>query len=270
MICWSDWHREPAVVYALIGMGWAYALLTGPCRQRLAPGRPYPAGHALRFYSALGIAYLALGSPLDQIARVFLFSAHVVQDLLLLYPVAALLLQGLPPWLVDKALAGAILRRPLGWLLSPLVCGAVFVLTIGAWHMPRLFEASLQSLAVQSLRAGTMVGAGALFWWPLLGPSGIFPPAGHGIRALYLSCVQVAFTALFSYVFMADHAIFPTFQYAPRLVPGLGPLEDQRLAAVLLGLVSSLILLTALGIGFFRWARHSERAPAHRQEASRR
>jgi len=268
MICWSDWHREPGIVLALIAAGWLYSLVTGPWRGRIAPGLPaYPREHAIRFYAGLALAYLALGSPFDQLSRVFLFSAHMVRDLLLLYPVAALLLLGMPPWLVDRALDRPFLRRPLGVLLSPIVCGAVFILVVAVWHMPRPLEGALQWPPVAALQAASMVLVGLLFWWPLVSPSRVFPAAGHGIRALYLACVQVALTALFSYVFMADHAIYPTFQYAPRLVAALDPLEDQRLAGVLLVLVSSLTLLGALGIGFFRWARHSEKPTAYRKDA---
>jgi putative membrane protein len=269
MICWSDWHREPWIVLALLAAAWLYALLTGPWRESIAPGAPYPAAHSLRFYAALAVAYLALGSPLDQLARVFLFSAHMVRDLLLIYPVAALLLLGIPFWLLDPVLGRSFLRRPLGIVLSPTVCGAVFILVVAAWHMPRPFEGALQSPPLAALQDGSMVLAALLFWWPLLGPSRVFPPSGHAVRALYLTCVQVAFTALFSYVFMADHAIYPTYQYAPRLVAALDPLEDQRLAGVLLGVVSSLVLLGALGFGFFRWARHSGGPTAYRKDASR-
>jgi putative membrane protein len=248
----------------LMALGWLYALLTGPWRAVVAPGARYPARHAILFYSGLFAAYLALGSPLDHAAMVFLLSAHVVQDLFLLYPVPALLLLGIPPWLADRAVYRAVVRRPLGWVLSPLVCGALFVLVIGVWHMPRPFESALQSPVVQAARVGSMVGVGLFFWWPLLSPSRLLPHAAPGIQAVYLFCVQVAFTALFSYVFMADSALYPTYQFAPRLFAGLSPIEDQRLAAVLLGLVSSLVFIGALGAGFFRWARHSEKATRQR------
>jgi putative membrane protein len=264
MIHWSDWHREPAIIPAWIALGWLYALLTGPWRSRIAPGTPFSPGRAACFYSALAVAYLALGSPLDHAGTVFLFSAHVTQELLLLYPVAALLLLGLPGWLVDGALDRRFLRRPAGLILNPLSCGAAFILGTAAWHLPRLFESALQSAPMQAAHMGTTVAAGLLFWWPLISPSRAFPPAGPAVKALYLTCAQVAFTALFSYVFMADQAIYPTYRYAPRLIAGLSPIEDQRLAGVLLGLVSSLVFLGALGAGFFQWARHSGKATAYR------
>jgi len=264
MISWTDWHREPLLVYGLILLGWLYAVATGPLRPAIAPGEPFPRAKAASFYSGLALAYLAVGSPLDQIGGVFLFSAGMVQHLLILYPVPVLLLRGLPAWAVDFLLDRPLLRVPFRLLLSPLPGGVLFVLVFGAWHLPRLYELALQEEGLRAIECLLFLGVGLLFWWPLVSTSRAFPPVGPAVQALYLSMVQVTLTAVFFYVFMADHALYPTFQYAPRLIDGLSPLEDQRLAGVLLGLVSSLVLLGALGSVFFRWARHSENPPGHR------
>lgn len=264
MICWSDWHHEPLLVYGLVLLGWLYGMAAGPFRTILAPGAPFSRRKAFRFYAGLGICFLAVSSPLDQIGGVFLFSAGMVQRILILYPAAALLLLGLPSWMVDAVLERPAPRRILRRLLNPLAGSALFVLVLGAWHLPRLYESALQDGRVLALEDIMFLGAALVFWWPLLSPSRALPPAGPGIQALYLSFVQVALTAIFSYVFMADHAIYPTYQYAPRLIEGLTPLEDQRLAGVILGLVSSLVLLGTLGSVFFRWARHSENPAAQR------
>jgi putative membrane protein len=264
MICWSDWHREPLLAYGLVLLGWLYAMVAGPLRGLLAPGAPFCRREAARFYAGLGILFLAVCSPLDQIGGVFLFTAGMVQQLLILYPAAALLLLGLPGWMADAVLDRPVPRSMLRRLLNPFAGSGLFILVFGAWHLPRLYESALQDGRILALEDAMLLGVALVFWWPLLSPSRALPPAGPGVQALYLSFVQVALTALFSYVFMADHALYPTYQYAPRLVGELTPLEDQRLAGVILGLVSSLVLLGALGSAFFRWARHSENPAAQR------
>ncbi len=119
MIDWRHWHNEPYLVGGLIFLGWLYALLCGPFRERLAPGEPFPRRHAIRFYSALLIFYLAVGSPLDQIGERFLLSAHMVQHQLLTYPAAVLFLWGLPDWLVAPVLGRPTLRRSSGSFSIP-------------------------------------------------------------------------------------------------------------------------------------------------------
>jgi putative membrane protein len=264
MISWSDWHREPPLVYGLILAGWTYGIVAGPLRQVLARGEPFDAPKAARFYAGLALAYLAVGSPLDQVGSVYLFSAAMVQHMLILYPIPALLLLGLPGWMVDVLLGHGILLRILRLVLNPLTGGLAFILVFGLWHLPRLFEQALQDAGLRAVEQTSLLCVALAFWWPMLSPSRALPAVAPGIQAIYLSLLQVALTALFSYVFMADHAIYPTFQYAPRLVGGLTPLEDQRLAAVILGVASSLVLLGALGSAFFRWARLSEGVPDHR------
>ena len=95
MLDWTHWHNEPYLVGGLIALGWLYALAIGPFRHRLsAGGTPFPRAHAIRFYSALFIFYLAVGSPLDQAGERFLLSAHMVQHQLIIYPAAILFLTG--------------------------------------------------------------------------------------------------------------------------------------------------------------------------------
>ncbi|HTT55812.1 MAG TPA: cytochrome c oxidase assembly protein, partial [Opitutaceae bacterium] len=84
MIDWRHWHNEPFLIGGLIFLGWLYAILTGPLRARLAPGLPYPVWPAIKFYAALVIFYLTVGSPFDQLGERFLLSAHMVQHQLLM------------------------------------------------------------------------------------------------------------------------------------------------------------------------------------------
>src|SRR4051812_27556485 len=111
MIDWTHWHNEPFLVGGLILLGWAYAALVGPLRSRWA-GAPadFPTAHAVKFYSALLVFYLAVGSPLDQAGERFLLSAHMLQHQLIIYPAAVLFLLGLPPWLVQPVTSRPQLR----------------------------------------------------------------------------------------------------------------------------------------------------------------
>ena len=111
MIDWRHWHNEPYLVGGLIFLGWLYTILAGPGRARLAPaGTTFPRGRAACFAGSLILFYLAVGSPLDQIGERFLFSAHMFQHQLLVYPCAILFLVGLPEWMVEPVLARPALR----------------------------------------------------------------------------------------------------------------------------------------------------------------
>jgi putative membrane protein len=258
MVDWSQWHDDPALLDGLVVLGWAYALLVGPMRERLAPGEPWPRAAAIRFYCGLGLVYLAAGSPAARIGALYLFSVHVGLQLLVLFPAAALILRGLPRWCVDAALRPRAVRPIATRLLQPWICGAGFTLIVSVWYVPRLFEWALGAPGGRALELAMALLSGLLFWWPLASPSQVCPPSGFGSRMIYLFAIEVALTAVFAYVLMAEHPIYPTYSLAPRLVPGLDAQNDQVLGGVLMAGVSSLVLAGVLGVNFFRWAKASD------------
>jgi putative membrane protein len=253
MIDWGSWRNEPVLVGGLVLLGWLYALAAGPLRPRLAPGEPFDRPRALTFFAGLAVSYLALGSPLDWVGRYLLLTAHTVQHMLLLFPAPALLLYGVPPWLADRTLGR--LPRPLGRaLLRPLLCGGCFILVVSGWYLPRLFERGLRSDDVHQIQSAMFLAVGLLFWLPLLSPSRVFPPLKYGGRLVYLFAIEVGLTGVFTYILMAEHSMYSTYEHAPRLIGALSAAEDQLLAGVLLSAVSSVVLVGALWINFYRWS----------------
>jgi putative membrane protein len=263
MIDWTHWHNEPILVGGIVLLGWLWAVLAGPLRARLAPvGTVFPRRQAWYFYSSLILFYLAVGSPLDQVGERFLFSAHMAQHLIIMYPAPLLLLLGLPDWMVDALLARRGLRRPLRWLFAPVVCGGLSSLIIGIWHAPFLYEWALQNKLVHVLEHLMFFVASAHFWWPIHSPSRTFPPISYAGQMLYLVAVELAMTPLFAYVTFSPNILYPTYAYAPRLVTDFTPAGDQLLAGVMMKTASMIVSLIVFGVSFYRWSRASERAAA--------
>jgi putative membrane protein len=258
MIDWRHWHNEPYLVGGLILLGWLYALATGPFRPRLAPGVGYPRGAAGCFYAALTIFYLAVGSPLDQIGERFLLSAHMVQHQLLIYPAAVLFLLGLPEWLVRPVTAAPALRPWLRLLTHPLATGAIFVVTLSVWHVPALYDWALRDKLVHVAEHLMFFGAALFYWWPLLSPSRELPPIGEGAQMLYLVLVAIGLTPAFAFITFAPDVLYPTYEYAPRVLADFSAASDQILAGALMKLVGMAVALTAFGFSFFRWYQRSE------------
>lgn len=254
MIDWRHWHNEPYLIGGLVFLGWLWAVLAGPWRARLAPpGTSYPRAQAVRFYLGLFIFYLAVGSPLDQIGERFLFSAHMLQHQLLVYPAAILFLLGIPHWMIDHALEGPTRRRFLRALVHPLSCTLIYSLVIGVWHAPSLYDWALRDKLVHVLEHLMFFGAGVLYWWPLLSPSRILPRANPGVQMLYLLGVVIAMTPVFAYLTFSQDILYPTYEFAPRIIPDFSAADDQLLAGVMMKLVGMIVALVAFTITFFRW-----------------
>lgn len=274
MIEWRHWHNEPILVGGLVLLGWIWAILAGPLRARLAPGVPFPRGRAVRFYAALVIFYLAVGSPLDQIGERFLFSAHMLQHYILIYVVPVLFLPGVPGWMIDPLLDRPALRRVLRVFLHPGACLVIFTLVLSLWHMPYLYEWALENKVVHVIEHLMFFAVALFYWWPMLSPSRRFPPISHAGQMLYFFFGVITMTPLFAYITFSHDILYPTYEYAPRLFATFSAADDQLLAGTSMQLLGVIVSMTAFGIAFYHWyeagrvrdaaeqARHSKPAAA--------
>ncbi len=261
MIDWTHWHNEPHLIGGLIVLGWLYALLTGPLRSRIAPGASFPRRQAVCFYSALVIFYLAVGSPLDQIGERFLLSAHMVQHQLLTYPAAILFLLGLPDWMLAPITRRPALKPMLRVLTHPLICAPTYILVISLWHAPVAYDAALQDKLIHVLEHVMFFAASLFFWWPLLSPSRDLPPISHPSQLIYLTAVTIGMTPLFFFLAFSENVLYPTYEYAPRIIAGFSPAQDQLLGAVIMKLGGLAVTLIAMVIAFYRWYQETEKRP---------
>lgn len=259
MIDWRHWHNEPYLVGGLVIVGWLWAICAGPLRARLAPGAAFPRAHAWRFYASLTIFYLAVGSPLDQIGERFLFSAHMLQHQLLMYPAAILFLLGLPGWMIDPALYAIGWPRVLRFLTHPVICGLVFTLVISLWHMPYFYDWALRDKVVHVIEHLMFFGASVLYWWPMLSPSKTLPPISYAAQMLYFLAIIIGMTPVFAYITFSSDILYPTYEFAPRLIADFSPADDQLLAGAGMKIVGMFVALGAVGMSFYRWYESGKR-----------
>ena len=251
------WHTEPLLLITLLAVGWLFALGTGPLRRRIAPHSAFPVRQVILFYSGLIIIYLAVGSPLDQIGEQFLFSAHMVQHMLLIYVSPVLFLLGTPTWLIDWLLKPEWLRKSMCILTYPVTGGLLFIFIFTLWHVPALYEAALQDKRIHVLEHWTIFLPGILMLWPYLTTSEHIPRSSYGIRIIAIFLLMVGQLPVFAFLSFAGEALYPTYVWAPRIIE-LDPLSDQILGGIIMKVTNMIFSLTILGISFYFWARSEE------------
>lgn len=248
------WHTEPLLLLLLIGAGWLYALATGPLREKIAPGERFATLKAVSFYLGLISAYLTVGSPLDQWGEDFLFSAHMVQHMLLVYLVPPLLIRGLPTWLADYLLSPKPIRAVVRVLVNPFTAWLAFTFLYTVWHIPGLYELALQDKFWHVVEHWSMFLPAMMMWWPIISPSKVLPPINYGPRMLYLFLLMVGQLPVFGFLTLSEQVLYPTYEWAPR-VTHLTPLQDQILGGLIMKITNMGVSLTLLGWCFYAWHR---------------
>jgi putative membrane protein len=241
-------HPEVLIGVALLATAWAVAARRHGIR--LASGR------AAAFAAGLLAALVALTGPLHDLAETALFSAHMVQHLLLTLAVAPCLLAGTPPALLDALVVPALRLPGAGWALRsltrPVPALALHAAALAFWHLPGPYQAALEADRWHMVEHATLTGTAILAWWPVLSASHHLPALHHGARILYLFVFGFPMTIVAALVTGADHVLYPFYERAPRVL-GLTPLEDQRLGGVLMWVPAALVPLIAFTVIFFRW-----------------
>jgi putative membrane protein len=217
-----------------------------------------PAGtRFLCFYGALLSLVLTLNGPLHDLGDLYLFSAHMVQHLVLTLVFPPLLLLGTPAWMADALLA-PLLRRPVvgalvRTLVRPLPALGFYTAALVLWHLPAAYDAALRVHGWHIVQHLTLMGGAVLAWWPVLSPSTLAPSLPYGAQILYLFVFGMPMTVVAAMITGAERVLYTAYAEAPRVVD-LSPLADQRLGGVLMWVPAGLIPLFAFTAVFFRWA----------------
>src|SRR4029078_2593776 len=128
----TAWTLQPQLLIPLLAFALLYAMGVRLVNRRY-PRSPWSRGRIAWFVAGLALMALALMSPIDVYAEVFLW-VHMVQHLLLLSLVPPLLLLGAPVTLLLRASSAATRRRRI---LPILRSGPVKVISnpIVAWML---------------------------------------------------------------------------------------------------------------------------------------
>ena len=112
--------------------------------------------------AALAVFLFALVSPINALADGYLFSAHMLQHILLLLIVPALVLLALP--------RDFVLNRKLSVLAHPLAGWLAGVGSMWLWHAPALCDAAVNSRPVYATQTISLLVLGSVFWWQVIAP----------------------------------------------------------------------------------------------------
>lgn len=259
------WHLgfvelwDPDILAASLVMIALYVAAIGPLRRLFAGAAPVPWRQVLSFVAGIITLYVAVGSPLDALSDEYLFSAHMLEHLLLTMVTVPLVLAGLPAWLVRPALRFGPFAAALRLFARPVVAVTVFNLVFTLWHFPVLFDAALANEDMHFLEHATLVAAAVGMWWPILSPLPELGRLHDGLQMLYLFVDGAFMLGVFAFVTMGRVPLYGPYAEARRVIPSVGPLVDQELGGILMNLVTMVVYGLMFLLAFARWAGRERR-----------
>jgi cytochrome c oxidase assembly factor CtaG len=210
---------------------------------------------------------VALVSPLDAVSAA-LFSAHMVQHLLLILVAAPLLVLGAPAAPLLLALPagwrrGLVRWRRLGpvrssWSVTahPLSVWGLHAGTLWVWHLPLLYEAALRHPLIHALEHAAFLATAALFWWLLLG-AGRRPRLDGGAAVLYLFVTAMQGGLLGVLMTFSPEPWYPSYTTTTGAW-GLTPLQDQHLAGLIMWVPAGAVYGLVAAAIFVAWLQGME------------
>lgn len=243
----SLWSFPPGVLLACGTLVSAYLLAF-----RFRPPR-----RSVFFFAGALLLLFALTSPLAALGHGVLFSAHMIQHLLLVLAIPPLWLLGLPAQAFASA-AERPLARALGHPLLTWSCGGS---AMWLWHWPPLYDAALHSHALHITEQVSLLTLGTAFWWPVIAPpehSRLQPL----LAVLYLFTGCLGCTVLGIILTFAPAGLYAAYLAPPDplgILPlvrhgwGLSAALDQQFGGLLMWIPACLIYLCGVLGALARW-----------------
>jgi cytochrome c oxidase assembly factor CtaG len=213
------------------------------------------------FVAGVGVMLFALISPVDLIGDEYLFSAHMIQHLLLVLIMPPLLISGITP-----RFARSLVKHPTLGAIERFLGNAIVAWTLGIgmlalWHAPILFDAALDNEYIHILEHLCFMVSATIFWWPIFAPL-VECRLSPLWAQLYLLGGAIANSLIGIWLTFA-----PAGVYAPYLNPddslhllellrsrwGITTAVDQEVGGLLMWVGGAFVFVSVMAAAIVRW-----------------
>jgi putative membrane protein len=251
---WRHWGGDPGALLSVLIVGVLYGVGVRRLWRRAGKGHGVSRTEVMAFYLGIITLLVALCSPLDAVADT-LFSAHMLQHVLLIGVAAPLAILGAPLlpfiWCLPHDARVAVghawnttgMRRGAAVLVMPLTAWALHTVALWSWHLPGPYSAALASAPIHALEHSCFYLTALLMWWVALKPL-----RGHGGigGALFVLLGTMAQSGALGAILTFSGTPWYYSQSAGAALWHLTALEDQQLAGLIMWIPAGFVYLVAL------------------------
>ena len=263
---WTAWTFEPVTIVALLVSLWMYVRGLDRLWHAAGKGRGVRRREACAFAAGWTLLALALLSPLHALGGV-LFSAHMTQHELLMTVATPLLVVGRPLIPFVWALSPRWRRTTGRWTTAPAVGRPWHMLThpvsafllhgvaIWVWHIPSLYDATVDSELMHAAQHTSFVATALLFWWVVLQPAASRGGTPASIGMLFGTVLHTG--ALGALLTLTSRLLYSAYG-ATTAAWGLHAIDDQQLGGLIMWVPGGLAYVVAALFLVVRMLRESE------------
>lgn len=273
----AQWQWEPWLLACIAAAAAPYAagMLRMGARRAQILGR----WRASSFLGGLLVLFLALMSPLDTVAD-DLFSAHMLQHMLLLLVIPPMLVYGRPVitwlWAFDVGSRRAVvsgwkrakLQAVFDFLMRPLCVWLLLSAALCYWHLPGPYDAAVRHEWLHDLEHLSFLAFSLAFWTIMIEPYGRRRALGYGATIVFVVSSGFVMSLIGAILTFATTPLYAVHLHTTQAY-GLTPLQDQQLAGIIMWIPSNLVHVAALSALFFGWFRADERRASERPAPGR-
>ena len=246
-----QWTIHWSTVIGLAAIGALYewrARAADASKGQVAP----TTGQRASFLAALVVIFLSLNGPLHDLSDYYLFSAHMVQHLMLTLVAPPMMLAGVQGWMLRPALKQRFVGPAARWATRVTSCYLIFNVVVAFWHLPPMYNTAMAHHPVHIAQHLTFMVASVLMWWPLMSPLPELPRLAYPAQLLYCFLMMIPMSIVAIYIAMADSALYPAYAFAPRMW-GISPMEDQLIGGLIMWIPGGLFFMGVMSVVFFKW-----------------
>ena len=249
---WTHWHGHPEVLIGLVVLEGVYLLGVGPLRDRYDLADRADSRQVAMFTLGVLVIFFSLLSPLHILSDRYLFSAHMLQHVLLTLVAPPLLVMGMPDWLLRRLLRPGTVFRLARIVTHPMIAFVLFNVVFSMWHIPVLYNLSMTNHEIHILEHLLVIVTAVLMWWPITSTMPELPRLSYPLQMGYLFLMSIAQIVVFAPITFSRSPIYEWYVAAPEIW-ALTPLVDQQIGGIIMKIGGGTVFLTLLIVIFFRW-----------------
>lgn len=209
-------------------------------------------GQRASFFVGLSIIFFTLNGPLHDLSDYYLFSAHMIQHLVLTLIVPPLLILGTPGWMLRPLLRNASVFQLAKLMTSTSGCFLIFNGVLAFWHLPPMYNLALANHPIHIVQHLMFLAASVFMWWPLTSQLPELPRASYPAQMMYCFLLTVPMGIIAIFVSMAEDLLYPAYAIAPRIW-GMSPMQDQQYGGLIMWIPGALFFYGVMSVVFFKW-----------------